>query len=388
MKFELHNTDTISKARRGTLHLAHGIVQTPVFMPVGTVGSVKAVSSQELYDLGAEIILGNTYHLNLRPTSEYIKEMFKSIHNFMRWEKPILTDSGGFQVFSLGLRAEAQESDGPRLVKISEEGVEFKSYIDGSTHHFSPERVIDIQRNLGSDIMMSLDVCTEFPATYERTKATMEQTHRWEKRGIDYWQKVKGESEQALFGIVQGGTYDDLRAESAKFISNLDFDGIAIGGVSVGEGKSAMQRAVSAAIPHIPENKPRYLMGVGEPEDMIRAVAQGIDMFDCVLPTRLGRHGVAWVGDEIRGFTSLQLVRPLYRNDIKVLHEGCTCPACSFGYSRAYIHHLLKEKEILGVRLVTLHNLHHVMQLFTRIRQSIESNKFTESFGKIAKLTA
>ncbi len=348
MEFNLLKKDTNSRARRGELKLSHGVVQTPIFMPVGTVGSVKGISSEDLNELGAQIILGNTYHLNLRPTSEYIKENFKSLHGFMRWDKPILTDSGGFQVFSLGLKAEVKNGEGPRLVKISDEGVEFRSHIDGSKHNFTPERVIDIQRNLGSDILMPLDVCTEFPATYERAKKAMEQTHDWERRGINYWKKV-GDGTQAYFGIVQGSTFDDLRQESAKFISSLGFDGIAIGGVSVGEGKEAMKQAVEAAIPFIPEDKPRYLMGVGEPVDMIKAVSQGIDMFDCVLPTRLARHGVAWVGDEVRGFESLNLKNSGFKQDTGVLDETCDCPSCENGYSRAYIHHLIKENEMLGI---------------------------------------
>lgn len=380
MEFKLIKKDSKTRARRGELKLAHGVVQTPIFMPVGTVGSVKGASNEDLNELGAQIVLGNTYHLNLRPTSEYIKEYFCELHKFMRWQKPILTDSGGFQVFSLGLRAEVKDSDGPKLVKITEEGAEFASHIDGSKHKFTPERVVDIQRNLGSDIMMPLDVCTEYPATYERTKQTMEQTHRWEKRGAEYWQKVKGDSAQAYFGIVQGGTYDDLRAESAKYISSLPFDGIAIGGVSVGEGKEAMKLAVEAAIPYIPQDKPRYLMGVGEPIDMIRAVSQGIDMFDCVLPTRLARHGVAWVGDEKRGFESLNLKNSRFKHDKEVLDLTCDCPSCINGYSRAYIHHLIKENEMLGIRLLTLHNLRHTLALFERMRESIEHATFYEQF--------
>ncbi len=380
MKFEVLKKDLKTRARRGELTLAHGTVQTPVFMPVGTVGSVKGLSSQDLESLGAQIILGNTYHLNIRPSSEYIKEKFGSLHDFMRWPHPILTDSGGFQVFILGLRGEVKEGS-PDLVKITEEGAEFRSHIDGSKHFFSPERVIDIQRNLGSDIMMPLDVCTEYPATHERTQQTMHQTHRWEQRGSDYWQKMKGDSEQAYFGIVQGGTYADLRAESAQFIAKLPFDGIAIGGVSVGEGKSAMKEAVDAAIPHIPETKPRYLMGVGEPQDMIRAISQGIDMFDCVLPTRLARHGVALVGDEKRGFASLNMRNAQFRDDTKVLDETCACPSCAHGYSRAYISHLIKENELLGIRLLTLHNVWHVLDLFRRIRASLDEGTFGDIFS-------
>lgn len=385
MKFTLHKTAAHSRARRGTLELAHGIVETPIFMPVGTVGSVKSVSNEELEALGAQIILGNTYHLHLRPTSEYINEHFGSLHSFTGWKKPILTDSGGFQVFSLGLRAEVTEDgDSPNLVKITEEGAQFTSHLDGSKHMFTPESVVDIQHRLGSDIMMCLDVCPAAEVPYERVKEVMEQTHRWEERGSAYWQKIKGDSQQAYFGIVQGGAYEDLRRASAQYVSSLPFDGIAIGGVANGgESKVRMYEAVEYAMPHIPITKPRYLMGVGEPVDMIRAIHQGVDMFDCVLPTRLGRHGVAWIGDERHGFSSIHVARAAFKTDTSVLDRECTCPACAGGYSRAYLHHLIKEKEILGIRLLTLHNLAHVLNLFARIRQSIERDTFVRDFEPI-----
>ncbi len=381
MKFTLLEKDNQTKARRGRLALAHGVVETPFFMPVGTVGSVKGVSNEELEQLGAQIILSNTYHLHLRPTSEYIKEEFGSLHNFMGWKKPILTDSGGFQVFSLGLRTQADGST-PSFVKITEEGAAFQSHLDGSKHLFTPERVVDIQHNLGTDIMMCLDVCPAAEDPHGVVASTMERTHRWAKRGSEHWEKVKGESQQAYFGIVQGGAYEELRQESAQYISSLPFDGIAIGGVANGgESKQRMAEAVDWAIPFIPADKPRYLMGVGEPVDMIKAISQGIDMFDCVLPTRLGRHGVVWVGDETRGFTSLDITKSLFRTDKAVLDEHCTCLACAGGYSRAYIHHLIREKEILGVRLTTLHNLAHVLSLFARIRASLEAGTFNQLFA-------
>ncbi len=352
-------------------------------MPVGTAGSVKAISSEELGELGATIILGNAYHLQLRPTSEYILENFRSLHHFMGWNKPILTDSGGYQVFSLGLKRSAEPGVAPksRLVEISEIGATFASTHDGHLHKFTPESVIDIQRNLGSDILMPLDVCTEFPASRTRTIETMAQTHRWARRGIDYWRKSGGNSNRAYFGIIQGGVYSDLRAESARYISELPFDGFAIGGVSVGEGKEAMGQAVAAALPHIPDNKPRYLMGVGEPADMIRAVALGVDMFDCVLPTRLGRHGIAWVGHESEGFSRLNLRQRRWFRDTAPLDSRCQCPACRHGYSRAYIHYLVREREILGLRLLSLHNLGHVLRLFERMRQAIRESKFIDQFG-------
>jgi queuine tRNA-ribosyltransferase len=386
MKYTFKAKDKSTKARRGELQLAHGVVQTPVFMPVGTVGTVKGLTNEELIALGAEIILGNTYHLHLRPTSEYIKEYFGSLHGFSGWPKPILTDSGGFQVFSLGLKLEGQGSDAsnPSLVKITEEGAAFRSHIDGSKHMFTPERVVDIQHNLGSDIMMPLDMCPDGNASYDDIKRAVDQTHRWAKRGIDYWNSIKGDSQQNYFGIVQGGPHADLRQQSAEYISSLGFDGIAIGGVANGgESKAKMHEAVDYAIPFIPEDKPRYLMGVGEPVDMVRAVSQGIDMFDCVLPTRLGRHGVAWVGNEREGFSSLNLVRPHFRNDTSVLDPDCTCPTCANGYSRAYIHHLMKEKELLGIRLITQHNLAHVINLFQRMRTSIEAVRFDKDFANV-----
>ncbi len=386
MTFTLLTTDDQTKARRGRLELFHGVVETPVFMPVGTVGSVKSVSNEDLLALGAQIILGNTYHLHLRPTSEVIRDSFDSLHGFNGWKKPILTDSGGYQVFSLGLRHEDKEGQ-QNLVKITEEGARFSSHIDGSRHMFTPESVIDIQTNLGSDIMMALDVCPDGNADYAEIKKAMEQTHRWAERGIEYWEKRKKllpelADKHAYFGIVQGGPHDDLRRESAQFLSSLPFDGMAIGGVANGgESKEKMHQAVEYAMPHIPVDKPRYLMGVGEPIDMVRAVAQGVDMFDCVLPTRLGRHGVAWVRDADGRFVSLDLAKSKHAASRDVIEQDCDCPACVNGYSRGYIHHLIKEKEILGVRLLTLHNLRFVMRLFEAMRSAIENKTFYNEFS-------
>lgn len=400
MNFRLLKTDVISKARRGQISLAHGSVDTPVFMPVGTVGSVKAISNQELEDIGTQIILGNTYHLHLRPTSELIASQYGDLHHFIGWKKPMLTDSGGYQVFSLGERT---NQSGPNLVKISEEGAKFSSHIDGSKHLFTPESVLDIQINFGSDIMMPLDMCPDGNANELEITKAVEQTTRWAKRSADYWAKQKqarglisphptplpnGERtepfEQALFGIVQGGPIPKLRKQSARQIVELGFEGIAIGGVANGgESKDKMDLAIESAIPFIPEDKPRYLMGVGEPDDMIRAVALGIDMFDCVLPTRLGRHGVAWVGDEKNEFSNLHITNAQFASDTTVLQLGCDCLACGNGYSRGYIHHLVKEKEILGIRLVSLHNLRFVMALFERIRAAIESGTYSTDFRHI-----
>lgn len=389
MKFAITARDRLSQARRGILSLPHGQVNTPAFMAIGTVGSVKGVSSEELVSLGSEIILANSYHLELRPTSKYIRRHFGSLNAFMGWPRPILTDSGGFQVFSLGLRPAPEGETKPRLVKISPDGVEFQSHLDGQRHFFTPEGVIEIQRNLGSDILMALDVCTEYPASYKRAKAALELTHHWAERAIGEWQKKqRGKKDQALFGIVQGSTYDDLRVASATIISQLGFDGVAIGGVSVGEGKGAMDQAVRVAIAAIPEALPRYIMGLGEPEDMITAIAAGADLFDCVLPTRLARHGAAWVGDEKEGFSQLELKKSRFRLDKKVLDGHCRCEACRPGYSRAYLHHLVKEREILALRLITLHNLSHVLGLFQRLRTSLESGRFSDQFGQFIRSQA
>ena len=313
MKFILKKQSKTSQARLGVIETSHGKVQTPVFMPCATVGAVKGISAQELNDLDFEIILGNTYHLYLRPGEKEIKNL-GGLQKFMNWHKPILTDSGGYQVFSLGKNfrdyderqrdksfayaehqrdksfAYADEIRKFSLVNVRDDGVWFRSHLDGSKHFFSPEKVLEIQKDLGSDIVMVLDECTEYPATKKRARFSMEMTHRWAKRATDYWQRF-GIKNQALFGIVQGSTYKDLREESVKFISALPFDGIAVGGVSVGEGKSNMRKVMKWVSVYLPKDKPRYLMGVGEPEDILEAVKHGFDMFDCVLPTRLGRHG-------------------------------------------------------------------------------------------------
>ena len=376
MKFEILKQSRKSSARITKLETAHGIIETPVFMPVGTLGAVKTLSPEELEEANAQIILGNTYHLYLRPGEKLIKKM-GGLHKFIKWDKPILTDSGGYQVFSLGKRLENNGSE-KSFVKITSNGVEFKSHIDGSKHYFTPEKAIDIQRDLGSDIMMVLDVCTEFPATRERTQKTMEQTHAWAKRAIDYWKSHTRYAicdKQLLFGIVQGATYKDLREESVKFISSLDFDGIAVGGVSVGEGKKHMYNAMKWTGPILPENKPHYIMGIGEPEDIIEAIKNGFDMFDCVLPTRLARHGVIWINSKSK-FQKIDLRKSKFREDEKVLDKNCLCYTCRKGYSRAYLSHLIKEHEILGFRLLTIHNVHFIINLVNSIKKQIKADKF------------
>jgi queuine tRNA-ribosyltransferase len=407
MSFKILKQDKTTSARTGILKTAHGDIHTPVFMPVGTLGTVKTTTPDELKELGADIILGNTYHLYLRPGDCEIAKL-GGLHEFMRWDRPILTDSGGYQVFSLGKKnpVGANGRSPKNLVKITEQGVHFKSHLDGSKHFFTPEKVIDIQRNLGSDIMMVLDECAPYPCTKEYAKSAMNRTHNWAEQAVSY--KVKSEKlksrgelhspkKQLLFGIVQGSTFKDLREQSAKFISSLPFDGIAIGGVAVGEGKKEMYEVLDWVMPVIVgagSPRPIYLMGVGTPEDLLEAVERGVDMFDCVLPTRLARHATVWsypmsfasVGADPRVRPSqkgskLNLLNAQFKNDKEVLMPGCSCYSCRSGFSRAYIHHLLKENEVLGIRLTTLHNLHFLLDLMREIRDNIDKGSFA-SFKK------
>ena len=355
--FTLLGRDPSSRARRGVLRTEHGDIQTPVFMPVGTRGSVKAVSPLELEELGAEIILGNTYHLFLRPGSELIAEA-GGLHRFAGWDHPILTDSGGFQVFSLA-----------NLRKVERDGVRFASHIDGTRFFLGPRESMKIQRDLGSDIVMAFDECTPYPATPEQAAKSVALTTRWETMSRE--QPLS--PHQLRFGIVQGSVYPELRERSAREITNLDFDGYAIGGVSVGEPEPEQFKAVEAAEPFLPEDKPRYLMGVGTPRQIVEDVARGVDMFDCVLPTRLGRHGGAFVGNG----DTLPVKAGRYARDFSPLDENCDCYACRH-FTRAYIRHLMNVGEILGVRLLTLHNLHYYLNLARRIREALENGTFAE----------
>lgn len=363
-KFKIVTNSNKTLARNGIISTSHGKIQTPTFMPCATVGAVKGISSEELKELGYEIILANTYHLYLRPGEKEIKK-FGGIHKFMNWSGSNLTDSGGYQVFSLG-----KENDSGSLVQVSPDGVWFKSHLDGSKHFFTPEKVIEIQKDLGSDIMMVLDECTEYPASKKRAKESMTMTHYWAKRSIEFWQRFKN-PHQAIFGIVQGSIYKDLRAHSVKFISSLPFDGIAVGGVSVGEGKTNMYKVMRWVGPLLPKDKPHYLMGVGEPEDIIEAIKWGFDLFDCVLPTRLGRHGTVWLTSNWRKFHKIDLKKSEYRSDKKVIMKDCRCPACKNGYSRAYIGHLVKSNEMLGMRVASLHNLWLINELVKRLRSNL-----------------
>ena len=358
IRYELIKKDAKTGARRGRIYTPHGIIETPVFMPVGTQATVKAMTPDELKEMvNAKIILSNTYHLYLRPGDELIAEA-GGLHKFMNWDRAILTDSGGFQVFSLA-----------DLRNITEEGVKFKSHIDGSSHFISPEKSMSIQNNLGSDIMMAFDECCPYPATYEYTKASMERTTRWAKRCIE---AHKNPDRQGLFGIVQGGMYKDLREESAKQLVELDFPGYAVGGLSVGEPAELMYDILSYTTPFLPEDKPRYLMGVGTPDYLIEAVLRGIDMCDCVLPTRIARNGTA-----MTSHGKVVVRNATFEKDWTPLDSECDCYTCTH-YTRAYIRHLIKAGEILGARLLTIHNLRFLVRLMENVREAIEQDRLLE----------
>jgi queuine tRNA-ribosyltransferase len=356
MKFELHCSD--GPARRGTLSLKHGTVETPAFMPVGTYGAVKTMSPAELREVNAHIVLGNTFHLWLRPGLEVI-EAHGGLHRFMGWDGPILTDSGGFQVFSLGV-----------LRKITEEGVRFKSPVNGDVCFLTPEESMRIQHLLDSDVVMIFDECTPYPADEPSASASMELSVRWAERSRRAHSDA--ENPNALFGIVQGGMYENLRDQSLSRLLDIGFDGYAIGGLSVGEPKDDMQRILKHAAPQLPVEKPRYLMGVGTPADIVKAVAQGIDMFDCVLPTRNARNGWLYTRNGI-----IKLRNSQYRLDTAPPDEQCGCYTCRH-FTRAYLHHLQRTGEILGARLNTLHNLYYYQQLMGEIRTAIEARRFEE----------
>ena len=368
IKYELIHECKQSGARRGRIYTPHGIIETPIFMPVGTQATVKSLTPEELKEeVKASIILSNTYHLYLRPGNKLIKQA-GGLHKFMNWDKAILTDSGGFQVFSLG-----------DLRKISEEGVEFKSHLDGSKHFLSPEKAIEIENDLGADIIMAFDECVEYPATYEYTKNSMERTTRW---AIRCKNAHKNTENQALFGIVQGGMYKDLREKSANGLVKLDLPGYAVGGLSVGEPKELMCDILEFTTKLLPKEKPRYLMGVGTPDYLLEAVIRGIDMCDCVLPTRIARNGTAMTS---KG--KLVIRNKTFEEDFSVLDDECDCYTCR-NYTRAYIRHLLKAKEILGVRLLSIHNLRFLTKLMERVKIEIENdnllsfkNEFYRKYG-------
>ncbi len=352
-------------ARLGELSTAHGIVHTPVFMPVGTAGTVKAMTPDAVRITGAEIILGNTYHLMLRPGAERVDRL-GGLHKFMDWPGPILTDSGGFQVMSLA-----------KLRRMTEQGVEFQSHLDGSRHMLTPERAMEIQRLLDATITMALDECTPFPATETDAAISMRLSMRWAKRCREFFVQRAG---YGLFGIQQGGVYPELRAESAAALAAIGFDGYAVGGLAVGEGQETMFAVLNQAVPLLPDDRPRYLMGVGRPLDIVGAVIRGIDMFDCVIPTRSGRTGQGFTR---RGTVNLRNAR--HQDDPRPLDEACGCPACT-KFSRAYLHHLFRAGEILGAVLLTWHNLHYYQDLMRGLRAAIAERRLTAFAGEVAAL--
>jgi queuine tRNA-ribosyltransferase len=354
MKFELLKTS--GKARRGRMVFERGVVETPAFMPVGTAGTVKGMTPEEVAATGAQICLGNTFHLMLRPGTSIIKQ-HGDLHDFMNWDKPILTDSGGFQVFSLG-----------ELRKITEEGATFRSPINGEKILLTPEKSMEVQRDLGSDIVMIFDECTPYPATQAEARSSMELSLRWAERS----KVAHGDNPSALFGIIQGGMYEELRTISLEGLTNIGFDGYAIGGLSVGEPKAEMMRILDHIAPEMPSDKPRYLMGVGKPEDLVEAVRRGVDMFDCVMPTRNARNGHLFVSNGV-----VKIRNAVHRTDTGPLDPECDCYTCK-NYSRAYLHHLDRSNEMLGGRLNTIHNLHFYQKVMQDLRDAIEADRLDD----------
>ena len=362
-RFELLHVCAQSGARRGRLHTPHGIIETPCYMPVGTQATVKAMLPRDLKEIGTMILLANTYHLFERPGHDLVKEA-GGLHRFMRWDGPILTDSGGFQVFSLASSN-----------KIREDGVEFRSLLDGRTHFFTPESVMEIEQALGADIAMAFDECAPFPSDRDYTIAAMNRTHRWVQRCI----AAHTREDQALFGIVQGGMFGDLRIQSAKFLADLDMTGYGIGGLSVGEPKPLMYEMLETLMPHMPTDRPRYLMGVGSPDCLVEGAIRGIDMFDCVLQTRIARNGLALTGNG-----KLMLRNAVFARDFQPIEPGCDCYACTGGFTRAYIRHLVKCKEILASQLITLHNLRFSLRLMESVRKAIEEDRLLDLRDELA----
>ena len=355
--FEVIAQSSDSRARAGVIQTVHGAIETPVFMPVGTLGSVKSLSPEELVEAGAQVILGNTYHLYLRPGCDVI-DKFDGLHGFIHWDRPILTDSGGFQVFSLA-----------KLAKLSEEGVTFQSHIDGSKHLLTPEKAIEIQTGLGSDIMMCLDNCIQYPATREQSRAALETTTQWALRCKQAWRETKNDS-NTLFGIVQGSMFKDLRRRSADELMNIGFNGYAIGGLSVGEPAEMMLEMADFTLPLLPEDRPRYIMGVGTPENLIELAALGADMFDCVLPTRNARNGQLFTQNGAINISNSQ-----FKDDTGPIESDCRCYTCR-SFSRAYLRHLYMARELLAYRLNTIHNVYFFIDFVKRMRQAILSDGF------------
>jgi queuine tRNA-ribosyltransferase len=398
--FKISKEDKKSKARVGQIITPHGVVNTPCFVSVGTQASVKTLSSEDLWQIGTELLFGNTYHLHLRPGEEVVKKM-GGLSKFMSWNGPTITDSGGFQVFSLAnkrrdLRIDQNtkksahpllqeainidrgnfDSSVRPLVKITEEGVEFRSYLDGSVHYFTPEESIRIQQDLGADLIIAFDDCPPFPSDYKHVKDAVERTHRWAKRSLDQHKKVK--NGQALFGVVQGGIYEDLRKESTKFISSLDTEGIAIGGVAVGEGKKEMLDVLDWTIPLTPREKPRHLLGVGEVDDIFEITERGVDTFDCVIPTRMGRTGFAIISPlegNIKNRFRIDITKNKWQTSKLPLDLNCDCLVCK-NYTRGYISHLFRAQELLAYRLLSFHNTYFLISLTKKIREAILNDSF------------
>jgi queuine tRNA-ribosyltransferase len=391
IQFNIQARDTATSARAGVIQTPHGLIETPVFMPVGTRGTVKSLSPEEVADHGGQIILGNTYHLYLQPGHELIARM-GGLHRFMGWDGPILTDSGGFQVFSLVYGGIADEVKGrrpihpetkPGMVKVTDDAVIFKSYIDGSSHIFTPERSIEVQKGIGADIILCFDELPPFRAGYDYTARSLERTHAWEQRCLAFHRHTLDDPsalaftppllDQSLFGIVHGGVFPDLRKASAEMIGSMGFDGLCIGG-SLGGDKAQIYEVVDMTVPHMPDALPRHLLGIGDVDDLIEGVARGIDMFDCVSPTRLGRHGAALVRDPGRRW-KLNVSNASLREDQGPLDPWCDCYTCR-RYTRAYVHYLFRAEEILGIRLVSLHNVAFLLKLMRELRESIRTGQF------------
>ncbi|MFC1686330.1 tRNA guanosine(34) transglycosylase Tgt [Patescibacteria group bacterium] len=355
--FKVTKTCLKSKARVGELKTPHGTIKTPAFLPVGTLATVKTITPEELEDLGTQVILANAYHLYLQPGDQSVKKL-GGLHKMMNWKGPIMTDSGGFQVFSLA-----------KLNQITDKGMEFQSHIDGSKHFIGPKEAIQIQKNIGADLIMSFDQCAPYPCDKKSAKKAMERTHRWAEDCKKYWRE---NDKQLLYGIIQGSTYPDLRKQSAKFIVDLDLPGIAIGGMSVGEPSREMYKALEAVEPVLPENKPRHLLGIGSPIELLESVARGMDTFDCVLPTRIARNGAVFTKDR-----RINLKNAKFKIDKNPIEKDCKCYTCK-NYSQGYLRHLLITNEILGIRLTTLHNLHFILSLMRDIREAILKGEFEE----------
>jgi len=359
IKFQIDKKSSDTQARAGVLTTPHGTIRTPIFMPVGTAGTVKAIIPEELHDCGAQIILGNTYHLYLRPGMDVIRQ-FSGLHSFMNWSGPILTDSGGFQIFSLA-----------KISKTTEKGFDFQSHIDGSRHLITPEDAVDIQTTLGADIIMCLDSCIPYPADEQQAKEALELTTRWAGRCKNQWDKIT-DRKNSLFGIVQGGMFKHLRRQSAEELIALDFPGYAVGGLSVGEPKDMMMEMADHSLPLLPDDKPKYIMGVGTPEDLVELVSMGADMFDCVMPTRNARNGKLFTS-----FGAVNINNAKFKTDTDPLDPECSCYTCK-NYSRAYLHHLYRSRELLSYRLNTIHNLHYYLDLMQTMRTAILNDSFAE----------